>query len=163
MNTDCVTVTTVLAVDPATAFAVFTNEIAAWWRPRVGGLFQRGRNGALKFDNGRLLEIYSQGEPFEIGRVLAWDPAKRLVFEWRQEGFLPGERTEVDVTFEAASGGTRVTVRHRGWDALAADHAARHGFTGNAFISMIGLRWGDVLTALRFLPLAKPELGSAAI
>jgi uncharacterized protein YndB with AHSA1/START domain len=149
MNTDCVTITTVLAVDPATAFAIFTNEIAAWWRPKVEGLFQRGRNGIVKFDNGRLLETYSQGEPFEIGRVLAWDPAKRLVFEWRQEGFSPGERTEVEVRFEAVSAGTRVTVQHRGWDALAADHAARYGLTGNAFTSMIGLRWGDALTALR--------------
>jgi uncharacterized protein YndB with AHSA1/START domain len=150
-------------VDPATAFAIFTNEIAAWWRPKVEGLFQRGRNGIVKFDNGRLLETYSQGEPFEIGRVLAWEPAKRLVFEWRQEGFSPGERTEVEVRFEAASGGTRVTVEHRGWDALAADHAARHGLTGNAFTSMIGLRWGDALTGLRSLPYAKAEHRSAVI
>jgi uncharacterized protein YndB with AHSA1/START domain len=161
VNTDCVTVSTMVAVDPATAFAVFTNEIETWWRPKVPGLFQRGCNGTLKFDNGRLLEIYSQGEPFEIGRVLAWEPAKRLVVQWRQEGFVPGERTEVEVRFEAAGGGTRVTIEHRGWDALAADHPARHGFTGDAFTSMIGLRWADALTALRYAsrePLARPEL-----
>ena len=149
MNTDCVTVTTVVAVDPITAFAVFTGEIAAWWKPKVPGLFRRGRSGALKFDGGRLLEIDSQGEPFEIGRVLAWEPAKRLVVEWRQEGFAPGDRTEVEVRFEPASGGTRVTVQHRGWDTLAADHPTRHGYTGNAFTTMIGLRWADALTALK--------------
>jgi uncharacterized protein YndB with AHSA1/START domain len=149
MNTDCVTVTTIVAVDPDTAFDIFTAEIGAWWKPKVPGLFRRGRNGTLKFDSGRLLEIDSHGEPFEIGRVLAWEPARRLVVEWRQEGFAPGDRTDVEVSFEAVANGTRVTVEHRGWDALAANHPARHGFTGNAFASMIGLRWADALTALR--------------
>ena len=151
MNTDCVTVSTIVAVDPATAFAIFTAEIGAWWKPKVPGLFRRGRNGILKFDSGRLLEIDNHGEPFEIGRVLAWEPARRLVVEWRQEGFAPGDRTEVEVSFEAVATGTRVTVEHRGWDALAANHPARHGATGNAFTSMIGLRWADALTALRHI------------
>jgi uncharacterized protein YndB with AHSA1/START domain len=149
VNTDCVTVSTIVAVDPATAFAIFTSEIALWWRPKVPGLFRPGRNGTLKFDNGRLLEIDSLGEPFEIGRVLAWEPDRRLVVEWRQEGFAPGERTEVEVRFDAAPLGTRVTVQQRGWDALEANHPARHGATGNAFNNMMGLRWADALTALR--------------
>jgi uncharacterized protein YndB with AHSA1/START domain len=149
VNTDCVTVSTVVAVDPSSAFTIFTSEIALWWKPKVPGLFRRGRNGTLKFDSGRLLEIDGQGEPFEIGRVLAWEPPRRLVVEWRQEGFAPGERTEVEVRFEAEPAGTRVTVQHRGWDALATNHPARHGTTGNAFTTMIGLRWADALTALR--------------
>ena len=156
MNTDCVTVSTIVAVDPATAFAIFTSEIGMWWKPRVPGLFRRGRNGTLKFDNGRLLEIDSFGEPFEIGRVLAWEPARRLVVEWRQEGFALGERTEVEVRFDPAPAGTRVTVEHRGWDALAANHPARHGATGNAFTSMIGLRWADALTAVRWAASSRP-------
>jgi hypothetical protein len=136
-------------MDPTTAFDVFTNEIGAWWKPQVRGLFQMGQNGTLKFDNGRLIEIYSDAAPFEIGRVLAWEPAKRLVIEWRQEGFAPGELTEVEVRFEAEPHGTRVTVEHRGWDRLAAEHPTRHGYTGNAFASIIGLRWASALTALR--------------
>ena len=147
MNTDCVTVSTIVAVDPARAFAVFTDEIGGWWKPKARSLFQRGRNGCLKFENGRLLEVYETGETFEIGVVLAWEPGKLLLFEWRQEGFEAGERTEVDVRFEPVAKGTRVTVNHRGWDALAASHAARHGYTGGAFSSMIGLRWADALTA----------------
>jgi len=34
MNTDCATVTTVVALDPDTAFAVFTDEFSAWWKPK---------------------------------------------------------------------------------------------------------------------------------
>ena len=155
MNTDCVTVTTVVAVDPATAFDLFTGGITAWWRPKVRGLFRPGRNGTLKFENGRLIETYDQGEPFEIGRVLQWKPPSHLRFEWRQEGFAPGDLTEVEVSFQPATGGTRVTVNHHGWDTLAANHPTRHGYTGGAFTSMIGLRWADALTSLRH---ARPDL-----
>ena len=141
---------TVVAVDPVTAFAVFTSEIAAWWKPKVPGLFRRGRSGTLKFDGGRLLEIDSQGEPFEIGT------GARL-----GAGQAPGRRMEAgglrprrphrgrSALRSRAGGGTRVTVEHRGWDALAANHPARHGYTGNAFTSMIGLRWADALTSLK--------------
>lgn len=155
MNTaEIVTVTTVVAVDPATAFSVFTEEIAEWWKPKVGHLFRKDRTGAMKFEpgpGGRLLEVYADApnEPFEIGRILTWAPGEHLVFEWRQDGFAPHEVTEVDVRFEAVKSGTRVTLEHRGWDALTLDHPARHGYHGEAFTSMIGLRWADLLTALR--------------
>ena len=145
MNTDCVTVSTVVAVSPAHAFQVFTEGIAFWWKPKARGLFRAGQTGTLAFRDGRLLAIYPQGEPFEIGRVLAWEPAERLVVEWKQEGFAAEDRTEVEVLFEPVTAGTRVTVKHRGWDSLPANHPARHGYTGDAFLSMIGLRWADAL------------------
>jgi hypothetical protein len=74
---------------------------------------------------------------------------RRLVFAWRPAGFAPHEPTEVEVRFEPAERGTRVTVEHRGWDALPAVHPSRHRYTGGAFTSMIGLRWADLLTAMR--------------
>lgn len=156
-NTDAVSVTTVVAVDPATAFAAFTEEIEMWWRPRVKRLFRQDRAGVMKFEpgpGGRLIEVHDDapGEPFEVGRVLAWVPGQRVMFEWRQGDFGPNDVTEVDVRFEAVKNGTRVTLEHRGWDKLPANHPARHGYTGDAFASMIGLRWADLLTALRSHP-----------
>jgi uncharacterized protein YndB with AHSA1/START domain len=88
---------------------------------------------------------------FEVGRVTAWQPPSRLVLEWRNVNFAPSERTEIEVVFEPAGGGTRVTVQHRGWAALRPDHPARHNLAGPAFSRMIGLWWGDQLTALREL------------
>jgi len=149
---EIVSVTTVVDVDPATAFAVFTGDIAVWWKPKVKYLFQAGRTGVMKFEpgeGGRLLEEYNDAPPFEVGRVLTWAPGERLVFEWRQAGFAPHEITHVDVRFEAVSSGTRITLEHRGWEALPPDHPARRGYTGSAFTSMIGLRWADLLTAFR--------------
>jgi len=152
MNTDCIRVSTVVAVEPAAAFALFTEDIAIWWKPKVRGLFRQDEVGTLQFRDGRLWETYPQAEPFEIGRVLVWEPPYRLVVEWRQGLFAPGEKTEVEVRFEKSGSGTRVTLEHRGWDAFPAGHPARHGYTGGAFVSMIGLRWADALTSLRSAP-----------
>ena len=59
------------------------------------------------------------------------------------------ERTEVEVLFEPAPSGTLVTIQHRGWAAVRPDHPARHNLDVPAFIRMMGLWWGDQLTALR--------------
>jgi len=155
-------VTTVVALDPLTAFSVFTEEIGAWWRPRIAGLFREGPPGVMKFEagrNGRLLEVYADrpDDPFEIGRVLAWIPGERLVFEWRQRGFAPHDVTEVEVRFEAVKAGTRVTVEHRGWEKIPRGHSARHGWEGEAFVTLISMRWADQLTFLRALARSKPD------
>jgi uncharacterized protein YndB with AHSA1/START domain len=154
-TTDCVRVTTVVASDPITAFALFTTEIDAWWRrgPRFrhGG----GRPSVMRFEGGeggRLLELYTDaaGGAFEVGRVLAWKPGDQLIFQWRGNNFEPDLVTEVEVRFEPEKAGTRVTLEHRGWDRVPLDHASRHGYgASNAFTSMIGLWWGDLLTSLR--------------
>jgi uncharacterized protein YndB with AHSA1/START domain len=151
-TTDSVTVTTILDADPGTAFRVFTDEVDLWWRrgPRYRPELRGG--GTMRFEpraGGRFLEVYPEGEAFEIGRILSWEPGSRLVFDWRARNFEPGETTVVEVRFEKADMGTRVTLEHRGWDSIHATHPARHGWTGEAFSSMIGLRWADQLVSLR--------------
>jgi hypothetical protein len=42
-----------------------------------------------------------------------------------------------------------VTVIHRGWSALREDHPSRHGLHGAEFVRMIGMWWGDLLSAYR--------------
>jgi uncharacterized protein YndB with AHSA1/START domain len=110
---DSVSVSTVVAVAPATAFAVFTEDIARWWRPKAPRLFSPDRDWVLQFDSGRMIVAYEIGDPFVIGRVLVWEPGRRLVFEWRQTGYAPSERTEVEVRFDPVARGTRVTVGGR--------------------------------------------------
>lgn len=153
-KTDSVCVTTVVAVDPEAAFAMFTEEVDAWWRRGPRHRFSATRTGAMRFEpgvGGRLLEVYdaAKGDAYEVGRVLVWKPAEQLVFEWRGVAFAPGEKTCVDVRFEKVGGGTRVVLEHRGWDALRPDHPARHGLEGGAFTSMVGLWWADLLAVLR--------------
>jgi len=131
-----VKVEALVRTDPQNAFRVFTDEVNAWWRKAAG---------PMRFADGKLWE----GD-FEIGRVLTWEPGARLVFEWRTRDFAPGEKTEVDIRFEAEGDATRVTLLHRGWESLPEDHPIRAGFkTGPAFRDMIGLRWAEQLTAYR--------------
>lgn len=107
--------------DPGTAFDIFTGDIGTWWKRGTRYWNDSARAVELRLEphvGGRLLEVYDPGtgEGFEIGRVLAWEPGKRLVFTWRQDDWAASEVTEVEVRFEAAGSGTRVTVEHGGWD-----------------------------------------------
>lgn len=152
---DSAKVTVTVAADPATAFAIFTEETDLWWR-RGPKFRMAGRNpGTLLFEagaGGRLMEQFETPSGPKIvvmGRIIAWEPPQRLVFEWRAANFAPDESTEVEVLFEAAGEKTRVTVNHRGWAKLRADHPVRHGADGPGTVRQIGLWWGDLLTAFR--------------
>ena len=141
-----------VAVDPATAFRVFTDDIGAWWigGPRYG--FQPSRRGVMRFEpgvGGRLVETYEDGEVYEVGRVLVWEPGQRLVFQWRGTNFADDQVTEVEVRFRARDGGTRVTVEHRGWEVLPPDHPARHGLDHGPFLRLMGQSWTELLEAAK--------------
>jgi uncharacterized protein YndB with AHSA1/START domain len=151
---DSVRVSTVVAVDPVTAFEAFTGDVDRWWKRTLRHRFAPGQEGILRFEpgpGGRLVETWGPGpeDAFEVGRVLAWEPGRRLVFEFRFTSFAPGEATEVEVRFEPEGDGTRVSLEHRGWDRLRPDHPARGGLEGGAFVTLVGLYWGDLLTAAR--------------
>jgi uncharacterized protein YndB with AHSA1/START domain len=152
---DQVRVTISVAVEPAVAFRVFTEDIDLWWKHgpayRIGGR----RPGALRFEpglGGRLLETFetAAGERVhETGRITSWEPPTRLVFDWRGVNFAAHERTEVEVRFEPAGDGTRVVLVHRGFAALRPDHPVRHGKEPAAFVADLGMWWAELLGSLR--------------
>lgn len=144
-----------VAVPPAEAFRVFTGEIELWWRRGPRYRAAGHRRGIIRLEpgvGGRLFESFD-GEHgprvVETGEVTCWEPPSRLVLWWRNVNFAPHERTEVEVTFAPAPSGTLVTVIHRGWSSLPADHPARHGLEVEAFVRMMGMWWGELATALR--------------
>ena len=146
---DAVRIEIEVGVPPADAFEVFTSEIGQWWRRgRELGTGRVPRVGTLRFEpgaEGRLVEDYPDRESFAVGRILEWQPGERLAFEWRQGNFEADQSLQVVVTFEATSGGTRVTVEHSGLSQLPLDHSARHGLgDGPAFADM----WRDFWTQL---------------
>lgn len=140
--------------DPARAFEVFTREIAAWWQPNAMFRFTPRSPGRLAFEppvdgrDGRFIETLPNGKIFEIGRVSVWEPGRRLAFGWRQATFASGQATEVEVRFEAVGEETRVTVEHRGWDTVPAEHVAKHGFPETLFLRRHGDWWRELLEAL---------------
>jgi len=137
---------------PERAFAVFTGEIGAWWRP--SGLFQTTPRapGRLAFEplgeDGRLIETLANGKVFEIGKVLAWEPPTRLAFSWRQAAFPPDLHTEVEVRFEAVGAETRVSVEHRGFDQVPAASAARHRFPDQVLLTRLSEFWQAQIRAV---------------
>ena len=152
---DVVTVTVAVSVDPATAFAIFTEKTDLWWRKGPRFRIAGKHPGILRFEpcvGGRLLEEVESASgtrTFTKGRISLWHPPERFEFDWWGVNFAEGESTHVQVQFEAITNGTRVTLRHSGWAALRRDHPVRHGLEGPDFIRMIGLWWGDLLTSLR--------------
>ena len=159
--TDQVRVAIQVAVAPAVAFRVFTAEIETWWRRGLAYRVAPGDRGVLSLEpwvGGRLLESYqSDGveRVVETGTVTAWQPPARLVFEWRAVTFVPGQRTEVEVTFAPSGRGTLVTVTHRGWDAIPGDHPVRHGRDPAGFLRELGRWWGELARGLAAHPLVR--------
>jgi uncharacterized protein YndB with AHSA1/START domain len=137
--------------DPVRAFEAFTQEIALWWQP--SGLFAitpKG-DGRLAFEpgvGGRLFTTLAGGEEFEIGRISAWDPGKRLAFSWRQSNFGVNQATEVEVRFEPVGEETRVSIEHRAWDTIPQEHVARHGFPEHVMLRHVGNWWRTSLLSL---------------
>jgi uncharacterized protein YndB with AHSA1/START domain len=138
--------------DPARTFDAFTREIASWWQPN--GLFEitPHGDGTLAFEpgvGGRLVTRLANGEIFEIGRVSAWEPGRRLVFSWRQATFSPEQSTEVEVLFEPVGEETRVSIEHRAWDTIPQRHVARHGFPEHVTLQRVADWWRASLRTLR--------------
>ena len=141
-----------VAASPERAFEVFTEEVGLWWRPN--GLFRLHPQspGKVAFEGGlggRFIETLPDGKVFEIGRITAWEPGVR----WRSAGARRPSRRISRPRSRCGSSRwgtqTRVTVEHRGWDSVPADHVARHHFPDAMFLRRHGEWWGALLTALQ--------------
>jgi uncharacterized glyoxalase superfamily protein PhnB len=98
-----------VAVDPATAFAAFTEEMDLWWVRTPITFYDSARAVALRCEpgvGGRLLEVYDDatGEALELARITVWEPGTRLAWQSSVDD------VEIDVQFEATAAGTRVVV-----------------------------------------------------
>lgn len=102
------------------AFEVFTDDVDSWW-PRTHhiGKVPMRRVVIEGHDGGRCYTEQVDGTECDWGRVLAWEPPRRLVLAWQithQWGFQPNlaKASEVEARFIRVSGDvTRVEVEHR--------------------------------------------------
>jgi len=108
------------------AFDVFAGRMGDWWHkehsiaqgttqkdvvvePRVGG---------------RWFELGADGSEHQWGRVLAYDPPRRLLLAWqltREFAYDPDFETTVEVTFEERDGLTVVHFEHRDLERMGTD------------------------------------------
>jgi uncharacterized protein YndB with AHSA1/START domain/uncharacterized protein YciI len=110
------------------AFAVFTDEIGAWWPVELGhSVF--GAGAAVNVRDRQVVETSPDGQEEAVwGTIVDWEPPRRLRMTWHP-GRGPERATEVEVRFEPVAGDqTLVTLEHRGWELLADPLAARRGY-----------------------------------
>jgi activator of HSP90 ATPase len=140
-----------VAATPLETFEIFTRDIALWWQPSPLFAFTPRAGGVLSFEGeegGRFVETLPGGTVFVIGRIKVWQPGARLVFGWRQATFAKDQNTEVEVLFEPVGAETRVSVTHKGWDAIPQTHVARHAMSNLVFLRRHGEYWRALLERL---------------
>jgi DNA-binding transcriptional ArsR family regulator/uncharacterized protein YndB with AHSA1/START domain len=114
-----VTKSFVVQLPSAAAFRLFTAEIGRWWPLRSHSVFREAAATCAidEHAGGRIYEVHTDGRQSEWGRVLAWEPPRRLVCSW-YPGRGPETAQELEITFEDEAGSTRVTLTHTGWERL---------------------------------------------
>lgn len=102
-----------VAVDPATAFKAFTEEMDLWWlRGPINFWSDGGRVVEVRCEpgvGGRIIEVLDDpaaGTVFERARITLWEPGTRL--GWASSN----DDVQTEVSFARIEGGTRVTVTH---------------------------------------------------
>jgi uncharacterized protein YndB with AHSA1/START domain len=119
------------------AFAVFTEDIGAWWPLPTHSVFAE-RSGGVQFIDGRLVERGTDGSESTWAEVLEWEPPARLALAWHPGGAAE-DANRVEITFESAAAGTLVQVRHDGWEAFGEEALRRRrNYVGPS-------AWGHVL------------------
>lgn len=106
-----------VSLPPDRAFDVFTARMGRWWHREhhlgsapLADVVVEPRTG------GRWYERGEDGGECDWGRVLAWEPPARVLLAWQLNAewrYDPDFVTELEVTFTAEAGGTRVALEHR--------------------------------------------------
>ena len=139
--------TVAVTAPPERAFAVFVDDVDAWWP--LDGFSVGGASSSVAFERGpeghatRLVESLAAGGTADWGAVTRWDPPRAVAFTWH-----PGERadaaTRVEVTFSPSDrsshaecvsmtsvpspDGERARATYdTGWELVLAPFAARAG------------------------------------
>ena len=108
------------------AFAVFASRMGDWWHKEHS--VAKGTTQADVIieprEGGRWYEKGADGSEHPWGRVLLWDPPRRLTLAWqltREFAYDPDFETTVDVTFEERGDTTIVRFEHRDLERMGVD------------------------------------------
>ncbi|GAA4356719.1 SRPBCC domain-containing protein [Angustibacter luteus] len=116
-----------VAVDPATAYAVFTAHLGGWWP--LGGFSVHGATSSVAFEGDAVVERAADGQVSVWAEVLERREPELLRLAWHP-GAGPDRATEVEVTFSPDDEGTLVRLVHSGWERLADPQSGRDSYAG---------------------------------
>ena len=124
------------------AFRVFTDNMSAWW-PKTHHIGKTAMRECLIEPrvNGRWYEVGEDGSTCDWGKVLAWEPPRRLVLAWQLNAefkYDPDLITEVEVRFSALGPKrTQVDFEHRDLE--------RFGAAAAPVSKQMDEGWGQIL------------------
>ena len=101
----------VVAAPVERAWEVFVDRIGEWWPLDTHSLGEEPVTAVI--DGRRVYERERDGREHTWGRIVAWEPPRRLAFTWEVRR---GGQSEVEITFSPEGGGTRVDLEHRGFE-----------------------------------------------
>jgi uncharacterized protein YndB with AHSA1/START domain len=127
--TDPLVKSVLVPVDPAAAFALFTDRIAEWWPLETHSVWAADAADVRVEEGvgGHVVEAHRDGRTSVWGTVTRWDPPRAVAFTWHP-GRPEHEATHVTVRFAPAGKGTRVELTHGGWEARDDSAFARVGY-----------------------------------
>lgn len=116
----------------ARAFDLFAQNMGQWWpRGKTPAASPHADLVVEPRKDGRWFERDADGHETHWGRVLAWEPPRRLLLGWQLDHkfrFDANLLMEVEILFEEmAAGGTRVSLEHRNLERLGVEAGAFAG------------------------------------
>lgn len=140
-----VTRTLRVAVPIDRAFRVFTEKMHTWWPASHHiGKVPFAEIVVEPHAGGRWFERGNGGEECDWGKVLVWEPPKRVVFSWNLQTdwqYSPDMSRASEVSFEFIAEGpesTRLELEHR--------HIDRHGPGWEKIRNSVDAGWMEVLS-----------------
>jgi len=121
--TDPIETSVKVPVPPEHAFGMLTAGLGTWWPAEYSwGPEVLDTHELEPREGGRIAEVSVHGNRWDWGRITAWEPPHRLVFDWqigpdRVPTPDPSACSEVEWRVEADGDGSVVHVVHAGFDA----------------------------------------------
>ncbi|MBA3629964.1 MAG: SRPBCC domain-containing protein [Actinobacteria bacterium] len=119
------------------AFEVWAAKTSLWW-PHDHSV--SGEPGfSVTFEprpGGRIFERTAGGVEHDWGKVLTWEPPRRITYLWHI-GSDRTNATKVDITFTSQGDATIVTIVHRGWERLGAAGADRRQLNQKGWVGLL--------------------------
>jgi len=124
-----------LRCSPIEAFHLFTTRISEWW-PLTHRPSKDPHSELVLEASGRFHERAADGRDIDLGRVVEWDPPRRLMLDFYM-GTSADQPTAVEILFVPEGEATRVTVYHRSKPESAHLWTRRVGVFENSWQSVL--------------------------
>jgi len=117
--------------NPEAAFQRFTADFARWWPWHTHSIGGVERVDRIVFEcraGGLIFEQHKDGRRFQWGKVLEWEPPRRVKFTWHPSRDAATAQ-DVELVFHPEGSGTRLELTSSNWENWGAGaKGARRGY-----------------------------------